>query len=158
MSIPGMGDFHHGLLGDEQALLAKIRYNRLIDIFTGITCYSLQNHLRTSVKGIGQIETDELYVGVDKRGCQYVIPVQAKGGSDTLNIVQIEQDMALCESRFSALVCRPVAAQFMTGDVIALFGFEKIDGDVKIATEMHYKLIDSTELTEEDLARYRQRL
>ena len=145
-------------LGDEQALLAKIRYNRLIDIFTGITCYSLQNHLRTSVKGIGQIETDELYVGVDKRGCQYVIPVQAKGGSDTLNIVQIEQDMALCESRFSALVCRPVAAQFMTGDVIALFGFEKIDGDVKIATEMHYKLIDSTELTEEDLARYRQRL
>ena len=114
--------------------------------------------MRTSVKGIGQIETDELYVGVDKRGCQYVIPVQAKGGSDTLNIVQIEQDMALCESRFSALVCRPVAAQFMTGDVIALFGFEKIDGDVKIATEMHYKLIDSTELTEEDLARYRQRL
>jgi hypothetical protein len=32
-------------LNDEQALLAKLRYNRLIDIFTGITCYSLQNHL-----------------------------------------------------------------------------------------------------------------
>ena len=72
----------------------------------GITCYSLQNHLRTSVPDIGQVETDELYVGVDARGCQYVIPVQAKGGSDTLNIVQIEQDMALCESRFPALVCR----------------------------------------------------
>ncbi len=25
-------------LGDEQALLARVRYNRLIDIFTGITC------------------------------------------------------------------------------------------------------------------------
>lgn len=36
-------------LGDEQALLAKLRYNRLIDIFTGVTCYSLQNHLRTTV-------------------------------------------------------------------------------------------------------------
>ncbi len=35
-------------MNNEQALLAKIRYNRLIDIFTGITCYSLQNHLRTS--------------------------------------------------------------------------------------------------------------
>ena len=43
---------------DEQALLAKLRYNRLIDVFTGVTCYSLQNHLRTAVPGIGQIETD----------------------------------------------------------------------------------------------------
>ena len=34
---------------DEQGLLAKLRYNRLIDIFMGITCYSLQNHLRTHV-------------------------------------------------------------------------------------------------------------
>ncbi|MDY6993470.1 MAG: endonuclease, partial [Pseudomonadota bacterium] len=28
---------------DEQALLAKLRYNRLIDIFTGVTCFSVQN-------------------------------------------------------------------------------------------------------------------
>ena len=43
-------------LTDEQALLAKVRYNRLVDIFLGITTYSLQNHMRTTVKGIGQIE------------------------------------------------------------------------------------------------------
>ena len=55
-------------LSDEQALLAKVRYNRLIDIFTGITCYSLQNHLRTAVPELGQVETDELYIGVDKKG------------------------------------------------------------------------------------------
>ncbi|HKW75867.1 MAG TPA: DNA methyltransferase, partial [Terriglobales bacterium] len=30
-------------LSDEQALLARLRYNRLIDIFTGVACYSLQN-------------------------------------------------------------------------------------------------------------------
>ena len=41
-------------LSDEQALLAKVRYNRLIDIFLGIATYSLQNHLRTTVAGIGQ--------------------------------------------------------------------------------------------------------
>jgi hypothetical protein len=40
-------------LSDEQALLAKVRYNRMIDIFMGIATYSLQNHLRTTVKGIG---------------------------------------------------------------------------------------------------------
>ncbi len=42
---------------DEQAVLARIRYNRLIDIFLGIACYSLQNHLRTTVPGMGQVET-----------------------------------------------------------------------------------------------------
>ena len=51
-------------MNDEQALLAKVRYNRLIDIFTGLTCYSLQNHLRTTVPGIGQVETDEISVVV----------------------------------------------------------------------------------------------
>lgn len=40
---------------DEQALLTKVRYNRLIDLFTGLTCYSIQNHLRTSIDSIGQV-------------------------------------------------------------------------------------------------------
>ena len=38
-------------LDDEQALLAIVRYNRLIDTFLGLTTYSLQNHLRTTVEG-----------------------------------------------------------------------------------------------------------
>jgi len=61
--------------GDEQALLAKLRYNRLIDIFLGITTYSLQNHLRTSIRaaqGRTQIEIDELYVGVNADGAHFV--------------------------------------------------------------------------------------
>src|SRR5438105_5867530 len=112
-------------LGDEQALLAKLRYNRLVDIFTGITCYSLQSHLRTTVPNVGQVETDEIYVGVDRRGAHYVFPVQAKGGNDRLGIVQIEQDFALCAHRFPSLLCRPIAAQFMAIEVIALFEFEQ---------------------------------
>ena len=59
-------------LDDEQALLAIVRYNRLIDTFLGLTTYSLQNHLRTTVQGMGQIEIDELYIGLDKHGCHYV--------------------------------------------------------------------------------------
>ena len=112
-------------LNDEQALLARLRYNRLIDIFTGLTCYSLQNHLRTTVPLLGQIETDEIYIGLDRRGVHYVLPVQAKGGNDTLSIVQIEQDFALCAARFPNLLCRPIAAQFMRSNVIALLGLRK---------------------------------
>ncbi|HLF91812.1 MAG TPA: hypothetical protein VI451_22930, partial [Anaerolineales bacterium] len=59
---------------DEQALLTRARYNRLIDIFTGLTCYSIQNHLRTTVTDIGQVEVDEIYIGVNKRGTHFVLP------------------------------------------------------------------------------------
>jgi hypothetical protein len=143
---------------DEQALLAKVRYNRLLDIFTGVACYSLQNHLRTTVRSMGQVETDEIYVGVDKKGVHYVFPVQAKGGGDRLNIVQIEQDFGVCAQKFASLVCRPVGAQFMADDVIALFELEETDSGVGIASERHYKLVPPEEVTEADLKKYRQRM
>ena len=144
--------------GDEQALLVRVRYNRLLDIFTGITCYSLQNHLRTTVEGMGQVETDEVYVGVDRRGAHYVFPVQAKGGKDKLNIVQIEQDFAVCAEKFPGLIARAIAAQFMADNVIALFEFEETDEGVKLASEKHYRRVPYSEITDEELASYRERL
>jgi hypothetical protein len=143
---------------DEQSLLAKLRYNRLIDIFTGITCYSLQNHLRTTVPEIGQVETDEIYVGIDRYGAQYVIPVQAKGGTDKLGIIQIEQDFSLCSTKFPMLVCRPVAAQIIEANFIALFSFEMNESGVVISDEKHYRLVLPEQMTEDDLANYRKRV
>ena len=142
---------------DEQALLAILRYNRLVDIFTGVTCYSLQNHLRTTVPEMGQVETDEIYVGVDKRGVQYVFPLQAKGGTDRLNVVQIEQDFGVCATKFPALVCRPIGAQFMSDNVIALFEFEDGGDGVRVSAEKHYKLVSPDDVTDADLESYRQR-
>lgn len=142
---------------DEQGLLAKMRYNRLIDVFTGITCYSLQNHLRTTVPGLGQVETDEIYVGLDRRGAHYVFPVQAKGGKDKINIVQIEQDAALCAHKFPTLICRPVAAQFMRDDLIVLFDFEEGENGLALSSEKHYRLVPPEEITETDLETYRTR-
>lgn len=144
-------------LSDEQALLAKIRYNRLVDIFTGVTCYSLQNHLRTSVPHMGQVETDELYIGIDKKGVHYVFPVQAKAGKDKLSVVQIEQDMAVCAQKFSSLICRSLAAQFLQDDVIALFEFEATEDGVRVASEKHYRLVPPEEVTEADLEAYQSR-
>ena len=143
-------------LNDEQALLAKLRYNRLIDIFTGIACYSLQNHLRTTVEST-QLETDELYVGVDRRGAHYVLPVQAKGGRDRLNIVQIEQDIAMCALKFPNLICRPIGAQFMSDELIALFELEETEKGIAKAAEKHYRLVTPDQLSAEDLATYRTR-
>lgn len=141
---------------DEQALLVGLRYNRLLDIFTGITCHSLQYHLRTHVPDVGQVETDEIYVGVDRRGAHYVLPVQAKGNKDRQNVVQIEQDFALCAHKFPTLVCRAIGVQFMEDDLIALFEFEENDGAVALVREKHYRLVPSEQVTEEDLKRYLQ--
>jgi hypothetical protein len=143
-------------LNDEQALLAMLRYNRLIDVFTGITCYSLQNHLRTTAPEIGQVETDEIYIGVDGQGRQYVFPVQAKGGRDQLSVVQIEQDFALCADKFTDLICRPIAAQFTGERRMALFEFEDRDAGVEVCAEKQYRLISGSEITAADLEEYRR--
>ena len=133
-------------LDDEQALLAIVRYNRLIDTFLGLTTYSLQNHLRTTVKGIGQIEIDELYVGLDKRGCHYVIPVQAKGGNDQIGIVQISQDIRFVEDKFPGMQCRAIAAQFMEHQIIALFELTLQGDEIKVVEERHYRLVQADRL------------
>lgn len=143
-------------LDDEQALLAIVRYNRLIDTFLGITTYSLQNHLRTTVKGVGQIEIDELYVGLDKRGCHFVIPVQAKGGNDQIGIVQTSQDIRWVEQKFPDMSCRAIAAQFMADDVVALFELTLQDDEVRVVDEKHYKLVPWRELDRSAISSYRE--
>jgi len=140
--------------GDEQALLAKVRYNRLIDIFLGIAAYSLQNHLRTTVKGMGQIEIDEVYVGVNSNGQHYVIPVQAKGGSDKHGVTQTRQDILCCEQKFPGLLCRAVSAQFMDDERIAMFELTVDDNQIKVVREKHYKLVPSMDITAKDLDLY----
>jgi len=155
-STPGIVEMY--ALSDEQALLAIVRYNRLVDILTGIACYSLQNHLRTYVRGIGQVESDEIYVGLDNRGAHYVFPIQAKGGSDKLNMVQLEQDFAVCAAKFPNLVCNAIAAQFMKDNLIALFLFEMGDSGITLLTEKHYRLVPAAEISKEELLTYRSRL
>lgn len=142
-------------LDDEQALLAIVRYNRLIDTFLSLTTYSLQNHLRTTVKGIGQIEIDELYIGLDTRGCHYVIPVQAKGGKDQIGIVQTTQDIRFVEEKFPGMRCRAIAAQFMDDHIVALFELTLQDDEIKVVEERHYRLVPATKLDQHAIRDYR---
>lgn len=141
-------------LGDEQALLAKVRYNRLIDLFLGVAAYSLQNHLRTTTKEIGQVEIDELYVAIDRYGRQSILPVQAKGGKDRLGITQVEQDMAAAAEKWPEMECRNISVQFAPGGQIALFELTVQDDRVVIVKESHYKLVQSHEISKADRMLY----
>ncbi|MEZ5459239.1 MAG: hypothetical protein R3E65_08005 [Steroidobacteraceae bacterium] len=142
-------------LGDEQALLAIVRYNRLIDTFLGLTTYSLQNHLRTSVRGVGQIEIDELYVGLDRHGSHYIIPVQAKGGRDQIGSTQTNQDFSFADEKFPGMKCRAVAAQFLPNGTVVLFELTVQKSEVKVVDEKHYKLVPSSELDDGIVRTYR---
>jgi hypothetical protein len=104
-----------------------------------------------------QVETDEIYIGVDRRGAHYVLPVQAKGAKDRLGIVQIEQDVAMCADKFPSLICRPIATQFMKDDLIALFEFEEGESGIALVAEKHYRLVPATDVTTADLELYRSR-
>jgi len=141
-------------LSDEQALLAKVRYNWLIDIFFGLATYSLQNHLRTTVRKIGQIEIDEIHVGIDRQGRQFVLPVQAKGGTDQLAAVQTKQDIQCCAEKFPNLICRAISTQFMADDLIALFELTVEADQVKVVDECHYRLVPADEIPAENLRAY----
>ena len=144
---------------DEQALLTKVRYNRLIDVFTGLTCYSIQNHLRTTVLNIGQIEIDEIYLGISKRGAHYVIPCQAKSPGDRFGIVQVMQDIEFCKDRYPGAICKPIALQFLSSSEVAVLEFSvETDNDIyklSVVDERHYQLTSKDGIHDEDIAAYR---
>jgi hypothetical protein len=142
-------------LDDEQALLAIVRYNRLIDVFLGLTTFSLQNHLRTTVKGIGQIEIDELYLGLDRNGCHYVIPVQAKAGKDQISVVQTKQDIAWCKQKFPGVRSRAISAQFIEDDKVAMFELAIENDQIVVVDEKHYRLVAADMIERDAVVDYR---
>jgi hypothetical protein len=101
------------------------------------------------------VETDELYVGMDRQGAHYLVPVQAKRGSDVLSVVQVWQDWKMGQEKFPGMICRPIAAQFMNKEVIAMFEFVSAGRFLKIAQEKHYRLVAPGALTDEELQQYR---
>lgn len=139
-------------LTEEQVLLATLRHNRLIDVFTESVCYSLGSPLRTFMPGIGEVETSEIYLGLNMAGKQFVIPAQARGPRDCIGTLQVERDLAVCASKFPALICRPIGAQLIEDGEIALFEFTMSGAEVSIKTERHYHLVRDEDLTDEEIA------
>jgi len=95
----------------------------LVDVFTSITAYLLQSHLRTTLKGAGQIEIDDLYIGVDTDGRWYVLAIEAKGPRESLGRVQIANMTAYAKERYPKLTLRPLAAKQDSDGTIFLFEF-----------------------------------
>lgn len=137
---------------DQQAALARIRYCRLVDIFLGVASFHLQGHLRTSMAHFSgsQTELDELYVGIDGSGVQYVIPIQARGDQERIGTVPLICDHYVCEEKFSSMVGRILAAKTVRIEqgpdhaqifTIALIEVKVQGYNVTKIREAHYKLV-----------------
>jgi hypothetical protein len=124
---------------DEQGFLARVRYNRLIDIFTSLTTYHLQGHFRTTVSNIGQVEIDDLYIGVDTDGCAFVLPVEAKGESpkDRLGVVQITQMVRFARESFPDLAIRPIGLKVMSDGSYLFLEFNDSEDSNSVATKRY---------------------
>ena len=116
----------YGLLRrDEQSLLTKVLYNRIIDVFTGLTCFLIQNHYRSFVEGVGEVELDALYVGVDKAGRLSIIPVEAKSKAEheKMGRVQIAHMAHLARQDFPELDRIILGIKDLPDDTIAVVQF-----------------------------------
>jgi len=70
---------------------------------------------------------------------------------------QVEQDLAVCAAKFPGLICRPIAAQFVEQDLIALFELEEGRDGIRVAVEKHYRLVPHEQVTAADLEAYKLR-
>ena len=145
---------------DEQALLTKVRYNKLVDVFLGLTCYSIQNHLRTTVENIGQIEIDEIYLGVSKKGGHYIIPCEAKSPYERFGVVQVMQDIEFCKQNYPNILCKSLALQFLSENDLAILELTVEEYDdvfrLSVVDECHYRLTSKDGITESEIISYCQ--
>lgn len=154
---------------DEQAVLARIRYCRLVDIFLGLASFQLQSHMRTTVNHFNgaQTELDEIYVGINGNGTQFVIPVQAKGKNERMGVVQVITDHYACIEKFPSMIDRTLVAKTVNVESVAGFGdvftialIEAITDskyNVSKLKEEHFKLVPSSSITAAELDLYRGR-
>lgn len=138
-ATPGIIGKH--ALTSKQALLAKLRYNRLLDILMGFSCYSLQTNVKTTLTGYDQVLFDEIYLGIDERGEHCVLPVLCARPAGKIKITQIELCFVSCAVKFPKLTCHSIAAQFMNETQVALFVFERDSEGPRAFSQKHFQLI-----------------
>ncbi|MCX6049954.1 MAG: hypothetical protein NT075_33060 [Chloroflexi bacterium] len=139
-------------LNEKQLLLARIRYNRLIDFFTGCDCFSLQRNDQITDTNTNKIENIEIYFGTRARDGQFIIPVKSFDRQEKILVRKISQDFTAYEAEFPTLHCIPIAAQWMEEHTLALFSFSRRYDGFWLSEEKHYQLMSPTELLPEALS------
>ncbi len=67
--------------------------------------------------------------------------IEAEAAALGVKLPKNQQDVSFCAERFPALTCRPVAAQSLANDVIALFERVLQDEQLRVRQERHYRWV-----------------
>jgi hypothetical protein len=130
-------------------LLAKIRYNRLVDNALGLIAYSVESHVRATVPEVGLVEIDEMYVGLKNDGRRLVIPLFVQGDDIQINIRHLEHARAFCNHYYPELTVCPLSVQFKrdeVAEVVVLFRLVEGNCQVRISEEHQYRLVPAAEI------------
>jgi hypothetical protein len=128
---------------DEQATMTRLRYNDLLSAFFGFSTHQVQGHERTNLS-CGQIEVDEVYVGIDGSK-KYIIPISGKGGdkdclsyTQALNLSIYAQE----KSRYRGYFGRPLGVAKQSHGEIFVVEFNCVSRihDLKIERVGAYRL------------------
>ncbi len=103
----------------------------------------MQGHIRTFIPRSGQIEVDDLYLGVDLNGKQYVIPVEAKSEREPLGVVQVVSLNTYALKAYPDLTLKSVAVKaWPDGSIFFLEFNSAVDGeDLSVTNYRRYRLI-----------------
>lgn len=130
---------------DEQSLLSRLQYSRLLGTFLKLTVHHLQSHVQTSVQKIGQVEVDDLYVGVDKEGEEYVIPVEAKNKEEgeRLSVIQLHAMNEFARQKFPDTTARPIGVKLNSDGSITVVEINSTTDieEIKIKDVKKYRMV-----------------
>jgi hypothetical protein len=141
---------------EERALLSRIQYARLVDIFTGLTGWHIQNHYRSTIvvtqRGWtrkGQVQVDALYLGVDRAGRMYGTPIKAKGAADQdrVNPIQLWQVGQVVTQVFASLTARVLVVKAVGDRSIGMAEFADLGtlDEIRLARLARHRLIPHAE-------------
>ena len=101
------------------------------------------------------MEVDEIYMGINKRCAHFVLPCQAKSPGDKFGIIQVMQDIALCQERYLNAICKSIALQFMNESSVAILELAVVEDNellkLNIVDEKHYELVPRTQIVDDEL-------
>ncbi len=130
------------------SVLAKVRFNRLIDMFFSVTAFSIGSRVDSTMPEGTQFQTDEVYLAVTGTGQEFVVPVQACGRGKHLSLDRTREMFRFCRLSFPELTPRPVGItvrQVNSAEVIAIIELVEEVGEIKVFNEKHYRLVTGGE-------------
>ena len=84
-----------------------------------------------------------------------MLPCQAKSPGDRFGIVQVIQDIALCQERYPNAICKPIALQFINDNSVAILELCVTEENellkLGIVEEKHYELVPRAQISDDEL-------